>query len=55
MWRALRLNVVNGWYHVTNRGIERREVFGDDRCYEHFRELMEEAVERLPAEKSPRV
>lgn len=46
MARALRLNVVKGWYHVTNRGIDRRTVFVDDRCYGHFVELMQEVVDR---------
>ncbi len=47
MARALRIGVVNGWYHVTNRGLERRAVFVDERCYEHFVELIGEGVENF--------
>jgi hypothetical protein len=26
MARAIRINIEGGWYHITNRGIERREI-----------------------------
>jgi REP element-mobilizing transposase RayT len=43
MARPLRIDVAHGWYHVTNRGVDRRIIFTDTRCYEHFLELMGEA------------
>ena len=46
MARHLRVNVVDGWYHVTTRGIERRVVFADERDHEHFLELLPELVSR---------
>ena len=46
MARHLRLNVVDGWYHVTTRGLERRTVFQDARDHEHFLELLPELVSR---------
>ncbi len=35
-----------GWYHVTTRGLGRRELFHTDRDREHFVELLEGMVER---------
>jgi REP element-mobilizing transposase RayT len=46
MARPLRIDVEDGWYHVTARGIERREIFGEDREYLHFQDLLAAAVER---------
>ena len=40
MARPLRVDVKNGWYHVTARGIERKAVFKDDCDHEHFLELL---------------
>ena len=40
MARRLRSNRENGWYHVFHRGIERRDVFLDDRDREHFLKLL---------------
>ena len=39
--------MVDGWYHVTARGIERRSIFADARDHAHFDELLEETVERF--------
>lgn len=47
MARPLRMDMADGWYHVTARGIERREVFVDARDYGHFEELLGETVERF--------
>ena len=47
MARPLRIDVADGWYHVTARGIERRAVFTDRRDDEHFWELLEETVARF--------
>ena len=46
MARSLRINIAGGWYHITNRGTERREIFGDERDYRHFLELLGEMRER---------
>ena len=35
----LRLNVPDGWYHVTSCGFERRDIFRDDRDRVHYLEL----------------
>lgn len=40
MARPLRVNHAGGWYHVMNRGIERRVIFHDDRDREHFLSLV---------------
>lgn len=46
MARSLRINIADGWYHITNRGTERREIFGNERDYRHFLELLGEMQER---------
>jgi len=46
MARYLRCNVRDGWYHITTRGVGRREIFGDDRDREHFVKLLGELVGR---------
>lgn len=46
MSRPLRIDLVDGWYHVMSRGLERRDVFSDDRDHAHFVGLLEECVER---------
>lgn len=50
MARPLRVDVKGGWYHVTARGIERREIFGDAREHAHFLELLEAMRERYGVE-----
>jgi REP element-mobilizing transposase RayT len=47
MTRPLRIDVANGWYHVTARGFERRTIFRDERDGAHFLELLEEMVPRF--------
>lgn len=47
MARPLRVDVENGWYHVTSRGIERRSIFENDAEHVHFLELLEAMVERF--------
>jgi REP element-mobilizing transposase RayT len=50
MSRPLRVDVKDGWYHVTARGIERRTIFGEGRECEHCLELLEEMSERYGVE-----
>jgi putative transposase len=40
MARSLRIDVPDGWYHVFNRGVERRQIFPDERSNLHFLELL---------------
>jgi REP element-mobilizing transposase RayT len=40
MARPLRLDIEGGWYHVMNRGLEKRRIFPDQRANEHFLELL---------------
>jgi REP-associated tyrosine transposase len=40
MARSLRIDVQNGWYHVLNRGVERRQIFPDEESNLHFLELL---------------
>lgn len=47
MARPLRVDIANGWYHVTSRGIDRRVIFDDNRAHEHFLELLSEMVDRF--------
>ena len=46
MARPLRIDIAYGWYHITNRGLDRRQIFNDDRDYGHFLELLGEMHER---------
>jgi putative transposase len=50
MARPLRVNVKDGWYHVTARGTERRTIFDADRDHAHFLELLEEVTSRYAVE-----
>ena len=36
MARPIRLDIAGGWYHVLNRGIEKRVIFRNASGYEHF-------------------
>jgi REP element-mobilizing transposase RayT len=47
MARPLRIEMADGWYHVTARGNERRAIFRDDRDRTHFVELVGELTERF--------
>ena len=40
MARSLRIDVPDGWYHVLNRGVERRQIFPDEGSNLHFLELL---------------
>ena len=46
MARQIRHNVEGGWYHITTRGMGRREIFSCDRDREHFIELLQGLVGR---------
>ena len=46
MARQLRHHFAGGWYHITTRGMGRREIFSDDRDREHFVGLLAGMVER---------
>lgn len=46
MTRPLRIDIEDGWYHITSRGLERRAIYGDEKDSKHFKELLEEMVER---------
>jgi putative transposase len=46
MARPLRVDVKDGWYHITARGTERRTIFQGAREYEHFLDLLEAMAER---------
>jgi len=50
MARPLRIERAGGWYHVTARGNERREIYRDERDRRHFLELLEGMVERFRLE-----
>ena len=45
MARATRIDLVDGWYHVTARGNERRAIFRGDPDRQHFLELLGDWVE----------
>jgi REP-associated tyrosine transposase len=40
MARSLRIDVPDGWYHVLNRGVERRPIFHRAEANSHFLELL---------------
>ena len=46
MARPLRVNRANGWYHAYARGLNRMDLYADERDRKHFLELLEEMVER---------
>ena len=47
MARLARLEIPYGWYHVINRGHQRRAIFRDRRCYEDFLKRLAQFPERL--------
>ena len=47
MARPTRIDLPGGWYHVVNRGIERREIFRDESSFEHFLDLLSKMPERF--------
>lgn len=46
MARPLRIDIADGWYHITNRGIVRQRIFDDDQDCGHFLELLGKMHER---------
>ena len=42
MARPLRIEYEGAFYHVMNRGLERREILQEERDYEKFLELLED-------------
>jgi putative transposase len=40
MARSLRIDLADGWYHVLSRGVERRQIFPDEKSNLHFLELL---------------
>jgi REP element-mobilizing transposase RayT len=47
MVRPLRITIEDGWYHVINRGIERRAIFKTEADYGHFLELAAQLPSRF--------
>ena len=47
MARATRVDFPGVWYHVLNRGTERRAIFRSTRCYEKFIQLLSSLPERF--------
>ena len=47
MARLARLEVAGGWYHVINRGHQRRAIFRDRRCYEDFLKRLSQFPQRF--------
>jgi REP element-mobilizing transposase RayT len=49
MARPLRVILAGAWYHVVARGVERRRIFSDVKCFRRFEELLGELSERFGA------
>src|ERR1700686_3771038 len=47
MARSTRVDFPGGWYHVLNRGTERRAIFRSTRCCEKFIQLLSSLPERF--------
>jgi REP-associated tyrosine transposase len=47
MARPLRIDIEGGWYHVMNRGLDKRQIFPDERSSLHFLELLSKLPERF--------
>ena len=47
MARLARLEIAGGWYHIINRGHQRRAIFRDRRCYEDFLKRLGQLPERF--------
>jgi putative transposase len=45
--RPTRLDIEGGWYHVLNRGIEKRTIFRGVSSYEHFLVLLSKLPQRF--------
>lgn len=50
MARPLRINVTNGWYHITARGQNRERIYWVTRDRRHFLELVKEMTKRFGVE-----
>lgn len=50
MSRPLRIEYSGAMYHITSRGIDKREIYSDDRDREHFVLLLKEGAYFLRAE-----
>ena len=46
MFRPLRIEYEDAWYHVMNRGMRREEVFTCKKDYKVFVELLQETAEK---------
>jgi putative transposase len=47
MARPLRIDIPGGWYHVVNRGAEKRTIFPNAEANEHFLELLSKLPDRF--------
>ena len=47
MARPLRIEFENAFYHVLNRGLEKREIFKDEKDYEAFLKILETLHQRF--------
>src|SRR5260370_37615756 len=47
MARPTRVDFPGAWYHVLNRGIEKRAIFRSGRCYEKVIELLSSVPKRF--------
>ena len=47
MARSARLQIPGGWYHVINRGHQRKAIYRDHRCYEDFLKRLGQIPERF--------
>jgi putative transposase len=47
MARPTRVDIEGGWYHVVNRGIERRTIYRAVSGYEHFIALLSKLPQRF--------
>jgi len=47
MARPLRIDLTGGYYHVLNRGLERRAIFEDNRDRQQWLGLLAELPERF--------
>ena len=50
MVRPLRIEYPNAWYHITGRGVERSNIFRDDKDRLRFLKALRESVEAFNVE-----
>ncbi|MCZ7592648.1 MAG: hypothetical protein M5U15_11110 [Kiritimatiellae bacterium] len=53
MVRPLRIQIRDGWYHVTAHETLRQMIFTEEASYRHFLELLKEIIQTLFACYSP--